>query len=410
MCGLVAALSVFAYADALTILQPREGDVVETLSKRQREYLAKPLAERTKIFADEGQRAILRIDENVPTPTLVSWRWQGDGVPPTFTLVVSRNGVPVQFRKTREQYVFLDNFEIGADYVLTLYAKVGDEVRAKAERRFSTASMPPRLLRAPGVRNLRDLGGRVGLGGRKMRQGLLFRSAGLNSNPEEIDFLTDAECRAEFEVGTLTNHPCWQAGHMAKIFRGEWPANDPHRVPTAWARGGERMTDEGREILQNQLGIRTDLDLRGVNEVTGMAASPAGDRVRWAHVPMVAYDGLAKEKGKRAVKACFDILLDEKNYPVLFHCIGGQDRTGTLAYLVEGLLGVGDDDLARDWECSGFSNPKVYFRHEELYDKIGKTLAKYPGANTRERIEAYLKECGLTEADFATLRARLLEP
>ena len=256
---------------------------------------------------------------------------------------------------------------------------------------------------------MRDLGGRVGLDGKRMRQGLIYRTAGLNDNPEEIDFLTWDECRAEFDAGTLTNRPCWQAGHMANIYRGLHPSNDWHRVPIDWNRGRERLTDEARKIMLDKLGIRTDLDLRGAGEVAGMTVSPLGDRVKWVNVAMTAYGGLAKPRGKELVKQCFDVFLKPKNYPIAFHCIGGQDRTGTLAFLIEALMGVDDDELNKDWECSGFTNAGNWFRHETLFNQIYDVINKYPGANTREKVEAYLKDCGLTDSDIAMLRAIILE-
>jgi hypothetical protein len=36
-------------------------------------------------------------------------------------------------------------------------------------------------------------------------------------------------------------------------------------------------------------------------------------------------------------------------------------------------------------------------------------LGRYPGETTRERAEAYVKDCGLTEEDIVKLRKILLE-
>lgn len=415
--ALAAALLAFAFLPCagesrLELLWPRDGAEVQLLSKAQKDYLVKPLAERVKLFADAGERALLRIDANAPTPTLLSWKWTpaADETAPRFAVEVRRaDGVPAFQSVVSGSYVYVDNLEIGTAYSWTVRALVRGEIAAVATRRFVTDPTPPRLLRVPGVANVRDLGGRTGLGGRKIRQGMVFRTAGLNRNPEDIDFLTPEECRAEFDAGTLTNRPCWQAGHMARLFRGEVDANDTHPVPIASsAYGAEALTPEGRTILLDTLGVRTDLDLRGAGEVKGMKGSPLGDRVKWVNVAMTAYGGLGKEKGKALVKACFDVFLDPANYPLAFHCIGGQDRTGTLAFLLEAMLGVDDEELNRDWECSGFTNPGNWFRHENLFNQIYDVINAYPGANTREKVEAYLKACGLTDADFAFLRGLLL--
>ena len=372
----VAAVSLAAFncvAGELVILQPTGEDAVWLMSKRKMDYLSLPLAERVKKFADAGERGILAAEPNAPTPVLVSWRWTaGEGeTHPSFTVALRRlavdgAAVPVDFARARETYAFFDNLEIGTTYEVEVTAIAGGRRLATATRKFMTDATAPRLINVPGIPNVRDLGGRVGLDGKRMRQGLIYRTAGLNDNPEDIDFLTWAQCRAEFEAGTLTNHPCWQAGHMAKIYRGEHDANDWHRVPIASDRGRERLTDAARKIMLDKLCIRTDLDLRGTGEVAGMKVSPLGDRVKWVNVAMTAYSGLEKPRGKELVKKCFDVFLDTDNYPIAFHCIGGQDRTGTLAFLIEALMGVDDDELNKDWECSGFTNAGNWFRHETL--------------------------------------------
>ena len=403
----------------LVILQPTGEESVWLMSKRKMDYLSLPLAERVKKFADAGERGILAAEPNAPTPVLVSWRWW-DGfsgmstVQPVFEVALRRcfsdgSSAPVDFACARETYTFFDNLEIGTTYEVEVAAIAGGRRLATATRKFTTDATAPRLINVPGIPNVRDLGGRVGLDGKRMRQGLIYRTAGLNDNPEEIDFLTWTQCRAEFDAGTLTNRPCWQAGHMANIYRGLHPSNDWHRVPIDWDRGRERLTDEARKIMLDKLGIRTDLDLRGAGEVAGMTVSPLGDRVKWVNVAMTAYGGLAKPRGKELVKQCFDVFLQPENYPIAFHCIGGQDRTGTLAFLIEALMGVDDDELNKDWECSGFTNAGNWFRHETLFNQIYDVINKYPGANTREKVEAYLKDCGLTDSDIAMLRAIILE-
>ena len=412
----VFSLAAFAcVAGELAILQPTGEESVWLMSKRKMDYLSLPLAERVKKFADAGERGILAAEPNAPTPVLVSWRWTpGEGeTHPSFTVALRRRGAdgtafPVDFACARETYAFFDNLEIGTAYEVEVSAVAGGRRLASATRTFETDPAAPRLINVPGIPNVRDLGGRRGLDGRRMRQGLVYRTAGLNDNPEDIDFLTWAQCRAEFDAGTLTNRPCWQAGHMAKIYRGEHDANDWHRVPIASDRGRERLTDAARKTLLDRLGIRTDLDLRGAPEVAGMTVSPLGDRVKWVNVAMTAYAGLEKPRGKELVKKCFDVFLDPDNYPIAFHCIGGQDRTGTLAFLIEALMGVDDDELNRDWECSGFSNAGNWFRHETLFNQIYDVINKYPGENTREKVEAYLKDCGITDDDIAKLRGILL--
>ena len=48
-------------------------------------------------------------------------------------------------------------------------------------------------------------------------------------------------------------------------------------------------------------------------------------------------------------KAFFDVLLDESNYPILYHCTAGKDRTGFATYLLLSLLGVDEAVIIEDY-------------------------------------------------------------
>ncbi len=56
------------------------------------------------------------------------------------------------------------------------------------------------------------------------------------------------------------------------------------------------------------------------------------------------------------IKKVFELLADENNYPIIYHCAIGTDRTGVIAFLVESLLDVKQEWLYRDYllsNCSG---------------------------------------------------------
>ena len=75
---------------------------------------------------------------------------------------------------------------------------------------FKTLDLAPRLIALKGrIPNCRDIGGRIGLGGRRIRQGLVFRSAGLNENPPQ-DYYEKDEILALYKAGKLAGT---QRGH-----------------------------------------------------------------------------------------------------------------------------------------------------------------------------------------------------
>ena len=49
------------------------------------------------------------------------------------------------------------------------------------------------------------------------------------------------------------------------------------------------------------------------------------------------------------LKDAFAIFGNKDNYPIVMHCSIGTDRTGMLAFLINSLLGVSEEDLYKDY-------------------------------------------------------------
>ena len=65
---------------------------------------------------------------------------------------------------------------------------------------------------------------------------------------------------------------------------------------------------------------------------------------------------LENEDNFESIKSFFNYCAVETNYPIMFHCIRGTDRTGALAYALGALCGVSEDLLIRDYLFSNFAN------------------------------------------------------
>lgn len=231
---------------------------------------------------------------------------------------------------------------------------------------FTTEDLAPRWIMIEGkTRNFRDLGGRVGLDGKRVRQGLIYRSQGLNDN--SVDGV---------------------------------------------AKGKNRLTVSDVEYLTETLGIRTDLDIRGVSEVAGLnGVSPLGKGVRYVNRPSLSYHGVFSDSGKRIMAENFREFLDRKNYPILFHCIGGADRTGALAYVLNGVLGVKRQELETDWEMTYYPDlPRSKSSGRPIVDGLTEGLGKYGDEKSSwmDRIVLYLKDCGITDEEIKTFRGIML--
>lgn len=124
---------------------------------------------------------------------------------------------------------------------------------------------------------------------------------------------------------------------------------------------GVTVSDADKAELK-RLGIKADLDLRQDTEeklgsyVYRNRKSPLGDDVDWKLFPQAneSYFGLlqANEQYIEAMQWLIDELKAGK--PVYFHCKTGADRTGTLGWLIETLLGVTEVEKSIDFELTSF--------------------------------------------------------
>jgi protein-tyrosine phosphatase len=219
---------------------------------------------------------------------------------------------------------------------------------------FQTNKLPPRWIHVPGTSNVRDLGGWSIDSHHRVRQGMIYRSAELNTHT--------------------------------------------------------RLPADGVRVLVDELGIRTDLDLRGLYEES---TSPALDlsRVFWVNARVQPYAEMVSEISQRGYRLAFKILADPARYPILIHCWGGADRTGTLAFLLNGLLGVRLSHLIHDYELTSLSVMGVRLHTSDEFQEFLTTLKQFarPRASIQEQVEGYLAEIGINDLEIHAIRNLLVE-
>ena len=229
---------------------------------------------------------------------------------------------------------------------------------AKMRKRMARLGTPPagapefgvpQWYVAHGIDNLRDMGGWRGLGGHRLRKGLILRSAHLQSVKD----------------------------------------------PTAF---------------RVRFGVKTDLDLRTPKETAKLGGkSPLGGDVSLVNRSAPTYEAFGKEAGMKYFKELFPLFLDRANYPIVFHCAKGADRTGSIAFLLQGLLGVSEHDQAIDWELTAFFNPNPKFRNPDRYDKLVALIKGQEGGTWAEKFVSYAHACGISDAEIAAFRKIMLE-
>ncbi len=230
----------------------------------------------------------------------------------------------------------------------------------------------------------------------------------------------------------------WKVGEnqrvaYGKFYRGDDPSFAVHGNEAAW------------KVLRH-LGINGEIDVRFDTAATQNflgADKPflnAGLKYFSQNLPNTVPGTWAETNGdiqkpltevSANIGKIFKFLANENNYPVYLHCTWGKDRTGSICYLIGGLLGMSYEDLMCDYELSSFgAGIKTQPRNEIEADPNGgwkfrdakddpwghagrmhyDIAQNYPAASTSESIAKYLmQECGVTETEITNVKKNLLE-
>ncbi len=189
-----------------------------------------------------------------------------------------------------------------------------------------------------------------------------------------------------------------------------------------------RMTDGVRKVMLNELGIRSEIDLR-VSGDDDYYYSESGEKIPqtaneldaslpYYKLPIMTYDNLfPMNERTKSIPEIFRVLGKAANYPVYLHCNAGADRTGTIVFLLHSLIGVGFKDAMRCYEMTTFSpqgkRSRAYIQqYDDLnYVAMGKfceQLLTY-GDNYQTATENFLRSLGLTDSEMDAVREILIE-
>lgn len=232
---------------------------------------------------------------------------------------------------------------------------------------FTVAATAPRTLAVPVnaeattfVANVRDLGGWPLVNGGTTKQGLFFRGGNLDA------------------------------------FNAANPGAD--------------------NILASQLCVRTEIDLRNLNEGThaGLAGATYVEAPFHGVNEMDPY-GWDGAYNQSQIKAVFSALGTEGALPAYIHCSIGRDRTGLIAQLLLQLAGVAEADVYRDYFTSLFasvngadddilSGAKVTARIAWLQDGAGGLVSgEVYGDTLAGRTREYLEAIGVTDEELSRI-------
>ncbi len=207
------------------------------------------------------------------------------------------------------------------------------------------------------------------------------------------------------------------------------------------------LPQHSQDMLTSTYGVRTVIDLRRQGEIDGqpdnvLSRSP---HVRYRNIDIVGdmvFDQVNSEEPRARIHGSYRNMLDRRGekfgealrvlarprmLPAMYHCMGGQDRTGLISAMLLSLAGVPDETIAADYTLTAEFRiyaylgpdpeepgadpadytPEAYRARncppEVMLDTLGYLNDKYGG------VEAYVRSIGVTDDDIAALRAALIE-
>ena len=376
----VELMAVAAVVLQVGAARAAEKQVFYSSSEAARAFFSLSAAERATYGSNDLQKI-----EGAQSSGGVPLSWQDSKARPHFVTVkrISDGRTFLWTQIDKGTSIKVKNLEIGFDYEWTA---MDHAAKPLGGGRFTVADVPPRVMEVPFIDNMRDLGGWKGLGGKRVRQGRIYRSAYFDNCAR---FKSGKNYAVTFSNAPLTEDEKTNYVAGVRIVRDNYTPR----------------------VLFGLLGMRTDLDIRSPHETHGLPCSPLGESVNFAKRPMLTYGAMKGESGKTAFAAAFRVLLDERNYPVVFHCAGGKDRTGALAFFANGILGVSLEDLRRDYEFTLLGTPRknVNYHREKMFDQFVKAVEACEGSTLTKKFESYFRSCGFTDTDIAKFRAQMLE-
>ncbi len=243
----------------------------------------------------------------------------------------------------------IDNLKTGTEYYYKAIQQNG-EVHSGS---FRTAEST-RFVTLPGLSNTRDIGGYTNSEGKRIRQGMIIRGT-------ELDGL---------------NEP--------KLY----------------------LDDKAVDSVCDTFGFVLEMDLRG--------KSGSGESAQ-SRFPQAGYKCFTTPNGeqiftpyyKESLRSIFSHLADGENYPMYLHCSYGADRTGTIVYLLYGVLNMTEDDMLAEYRRTGYYLGKYAGKDME---EVNTGMEPYGGDTLSEKIVSFLtEEIGVTEEEIQSIRDLLLE-
>jgi protein-tyrosine phosphatase len=261
------------------------------------------------------------------------------------------------------------------------------------------ANLNPPFLTIEGVRNFRDFGGYLGIDGRPVKRGHLFRSANYASITEQ----------------GLSQFSTTGIKLVVDLRRGPERITSPSQLPPNQVETIFSSLGDGDGVtLPPHLQFIKDGDLTVERCHDHMMSSYR--RIPWEPQHLATF------------KQTFDRLASGDG-PLVIHCAAGKDRTGILCGLILHVLGVSQDDILHDYLLTNAVPLDTQWLNEyakrmsDMFDRTIEPLTLLPMlgvhedflvqawdemARRNDGIDGYLTDLGVKDDLRDRLQERLL--
>lgn len=182
-------------------------------------------------------------------------------------------------------------------------------------------------------------------------------------------------------------------------------------------RGG-RIAAADRAVLVGELGVQHEIDLRGKegrdpSDGDVVTESPLGSDVWFTIADKAASYALTPVATWQLYLRCVIDAVTHRE-PVYFHCTAGADRTGTLACVLEGLLGMSQRNIDKDYELTTFysgsgTDALARRRNEPEWIRLINAIKAVSGDTFRDKcVHFAVGTCGMSMADINAYRAAMI--
>lgn len=218
----------------------------------------------------------------------------------------------------------------------------------------------------------------------------------------------DTPFASQNAAGTLNplDHVRWiksQTNNMRDL--GGWNCDGGKVKYGLLYRSGE-LNAQDEDLLINELGIHTECDLTA-------DGNPAfSGKMRFiGHTSYAMYSLSNTGAWQTNLRGIFEAV--QYGDPVVFHCSMGADRTGTLACILEGLLGMSQSDIDKDYELTSFYALRArngnYQGGTTDWAHLISQIEALSGSTFRDKCVTFVKSLGFTVTEINTFRHAMID-